>query len=177
MENIYSELNASIFRFIVAAYDNNDFRALQQMGLNDTHVKRVIDMPMMQFERLKSRPWSIAQISFDPRRLDVILDDADHEHNLDEIKNTMIRMQASAAMLQALTGMDIAEYRKRRDRLGLDKAQQGRPAALSPDESIRLAEAWSRHHEAENPLFRYYRVGVDTGIPLNKVWAYMCQEN
>ncbi|MBT4195062.1 MAG: hypothetical protein HOE12_12090 [Gammaproteobacteria bacterium] len=64
MENIYSELNTSIVRFIIAAYEANDFRALKQLGLSDKQVKRVIDMPMKQFQRFNAMRTPIATVEF-----------------------------------------------------------------------------------------------------------------
>jgi len=85
----------------------------------------------------------------------------------------MIQMDASAAMLEALTGMDIMEYRSRRTRLGLDKATQGRPASLNSDESIVLSQSWTKFNDEQDDMMRYFKVGLDTRLPLNKVWAYM----
>ncbi|MBC8209465.1 MAG: DUF2857 family protein [Gammaproteobacteria bacterium] len=173
MENIYSELNTCIVRFIIAAYEANDFRALKQLGLSDKQVKRVIEMPMKQFQRFNAMRTPIAAVEFNPRHFDLCVDYIIKESGADEIKDQMIQMDASAAMLEALTGMDIMEYRSRRTRLGLDKATQGRPASLTSDESITLSQSWMKFNDEQDVTMRYFKVGLDTRLPLNKVWAYM----
>jgi len=171
MENIYSELNTSIVRFIIAAYEANDFRALKQLGLSDKQVKRVIDMPMKQFQRFNAMRTPIATVEFNPRHFDLCVDYIVKESGADEIKDQMIQMEASAAMLESLTGMNIMDYRSRRIRLGMDKASQGRPACLSIDESNLLSDSWNKFNDEQDDMMRYFKVGLDTRLPLNKVWA------
>jgi len=173
MENIYSELNTSIVRFIIAAYEANDFRALKQLGLSGKQVKRIIDMPMKQFQRFNAMRTPIATVEFNPRHFDLCVDYIIKESGEDEIKDQMIKMDASAAMLETLTGMNIMDYRSRRTRLGMDKASQGRPASLTIDESNILSQSWLKFNDEQDDMMRYFKVGLDTRLPLNKVWAYM----
>lgn len=173
MENIYSELNYSIVNFIGAANSAHDFRALKQLGLSDDQINRLSKMPFEQLQRFKAMRTPIAEVTINPRHFDLCMDYIISEATIDDIKNQMIKMDASAAMLTELAGMDITEYRSRRTHLGLDKATQGRPASLSSDESIILSQAWSKFQIETDNMMRYFRVGVDTGLPLNKVWAFM----
>jgi len=173
MENIYSELNYSIINFIGAARSANDFRALKQLGVSDKQIDRLSKMPFDQLQRFKSMRTPIAQVSIDPRHFDLCMDYIVTEATVDDIKNQMIVMDASAAMLAELTGMDPSEYRTRRQRLGLEKASQGRPASLNEHESIIVGQSWSKFSDEPDLLKRYFNVGIDTQIALNRVWAFM----
>ena len=173
MENIYSELNYSIINFIAAARQANDFRALKQLGLDNQLIERLSKMSFDQMQRFKSLRTPIAKVTVDPRHFELCMDYIVTESTADDIKNQMILMNASAAMLADLAGMDITEFRTRRKRLGLEKASQGRPVSLTADESIILSQAWSKYDDEKNELMRYFKVGVDTKLPLNSVWAFM----
>ncbi len=172
MNNIYSDLNVQIISFIGAAICTNDFSALKQWGLDENSIQRCGQLSLNQLQRLKSLRTPIADISVDQRRFSLTLDYLIEEDKSDNIKNKMINMQASAAMLNRLIGMDITEYRSRRTALGLDKASQGRPGALNDDETIIISQAWQKYHD-DADFIRYYKVGMETHIPLNKVWAFM----
>lgn len=173
MDNIYSHINDSILQFIGTAYEKNDYRILKQLGLNDDQIQRLNQMPLKQIRRFKALQTPLGKITIDPRHFDHCMNYVEKESDSDELKDLMIKMDASAAMLEALTGMDILEYRTRRIRLGLDKATQGRPASLTPDESIMVSQAWLKHEDLDDELLRYYNVGLETNIPLNKIWAFI----
>lgn len=173
MENIYSHINDSILKFIGTAYEKNDYRILKQLGLNDEQIQRLNKMPMNQIQRFRSLQAPLGKITIDPRHFDHCMNYVEKESNTDELKDQMINMGASAAMLDSLTGMDIIDYRARRIRLGLDKASQGRPASLNAEESIIVSQAWVKHENTKDELTHYYEVGLDTNIALNKIWAYM----
>ena len=128
---------------------------------------------MKQFQRFNAMRTPIATVEFNPRHFDLCVDYIIKESGADEIKDQMIQMEASAAMLEALTGMNIMDYRSRRTRLGMDKASQGRPASLTIDESNSLSQSWLKFNDEQDDMMRYFKVGLDTRLPLNKVWAYL----
>lgn len=173
MSNIYSDLNYHIMSFIGAAICAHDLPALHQLGLDDESIHRCSQLSLNQLQRLKSIQAPLARIEVDPRRFDLTLDYLDNEEKTSSIKDRMIKMQASAAMLGTLMGMDIIEYRSRRKKLGLDRASQGRPRTLTDDEVMLVSQAWSRYNDEKDLLMRYYKVGIETSLPLKQIWAFM----
>jgi hypothetical protein len=171
--NIYSELNGCLIRFIVTAHQTNNFRALHDFGLTNGQVERVASMSLVQVQQFNRLQVPIAKVLFDNRHFEACIDIFEKESSTDTIKDQMIKMDASAAMLDALAGMDIQDYRARRRRLGLDKPCQGRPSFLNSKEIPIVNKSWLKNSSEEDELLRYHKVGADTGLPLNKIWAYM----
>ena len=171
--NIYSDLNTTLVRFILSAYHANDFRALDDLGVSKDQINRLVQMPAIQMQKFSGLRTPLANIKFCQRRFDIFIDTIDKEATRDDIINQMIKLDASAAMLDTMAGLDITEFRARRIKLGMDKASQGRPASLLPDESIILDDAWLKHKVEPDELIRYLKVGLETNLPLNRVWAYI----
>jgi len=173
MKNVYAEFNYSLLNFISSAVSNHDYITLQKMGLDRARAQRLCDMPLSQLQQFKRMTLPLADISIDPKHFDLCLDYICTEAEHNEIKNKMIEMDASAAMLNELAGMDISEYRSRRVHLGLDRAQQGRPASLSADECVMVSRVWKKYENEKDLLLRYFHVGVETRLPLNRIWVFM----
>ncbi len=176
--NLFGGVNAEIIRLVVDAYDQSDSRVLDLLGLNKTQIIKLRNLTMGQISQVMRQRTPIANITFDSRRFDLLVRHIEMESSRDGILDGLIVMHASAAMLYELAGMDSKSYRARRAKLGLVKATQGRPASLSSDESITLQRSWSRYrHFEDDPLKRYHSVGMDTSIPLNRVWSFMQLES
>jgi hypothetical protein len=94
------------------------------------------------------------------------------ERRKDTLIDQCIQLDASQVMLKTLTGMDSAEYRERRQSLGMPKASPGRPTVLSEQESTQVHNAWHRH-QAHEELFRYYLVAMDTELSLARIWHHL----
>jgi hypothetical protein len=172
-ENLFGDLNNTLIQLIVTAHKSNNFRALESLGLTHEQVDRVARMSIYQIQQFNQLRSAIADISFDSRRFDICINYIQNESDIDTVKDHMIQMDASSAMLLELAGMDIQEYRGRRRRMSLDKPFQGRPGLLNPDEAKRVNTSWLGHRDETNELLHYHKVGVDTGLPLNKIWAHM----
>lgn len=173
MKDIYGDFNYSLLNFISAAVSKHDYVTLEKLGLDRDRVQRLCNMPLGQLQRFKRMRLPIADIHIDPHHFDLCLDYICSESERDDVKNRMIEMGASAVMLSELAGMDITEYRKRRQNLDMDRAQQGRPASLTAEECVIVGRVWKKHENVKDPLLRYFNVGVETQIPLNKIWVFM----
>lgn len=172
MENIYSDLNSSIIRFLAQAYSEGNHGLLRKMGISEGQIQRMMDLPYSHIQRLHRLHSPIAEINFS-NRLDLWLDHVSKEVSRDQMIDRMIQMGASASMLDALACIPVAEFRQRRKRLGLGSGKQGRPTALDSTEMLRVNEVYKEHQDESDELTRYYLIGLDTKIELNRVWAYM----
>ena len=168
-----SEFNAFIIRFVISAFNEKNVIALQEIGLTPKQLQRLRSMTLDDLERLSNFRTTIANISFDARRLDLMIDHVEREGERDSIINQMIEMGASQAMLEDLAGIDHSDYRNRRRVLGLPKASAGRPAAISEDQALQVYQSWRKHIDEPDNLKRYYFLGLETGIPLAQIWTHM----
>ncbi|MGD8594568.1 MAG: STY4526/YPO1902 family pathogenicity island replication protein [Gammaproteobacteria bacterium] len=168
-----SEFNAFIIRFVISAFNEKNHAALQEIGLTPKQLQRLRNMTLDDLGRLSSFRTTVANISFDARRLDLMIDHVESEGARDSIVDQMIQMGASQAMLEDLAGIDHSEYRNRRRVLGLPKASAGRPAAISEDQALQVYQSWRKHADELDDLKRYYFLGLETGIPLSQIWTHM----
>ncbi len=168
------ELNHVITRFIIDLYHNGDFDALEQFGISKSTAKELSGLSISNHHRLTKCQQLLGNVFVDEKRLKRLMQYIIHNENKDSFINQLIKMQASQSMLERLAGVDHHDFRQRRNLLDLPKAAAGRPAVLSDKEAIGLAEAWQRHADKEHDLLqRYFYVGMDTGIPLSRLWNHM----
>ncbi len=64
MDNIYSDLNTTLVRFIVSAYHANDFRALDDLGVSKDQINRLVQMPAIQMQKFSGLRTPLANIKF-----------------------------------------------------------------------------------------------------------------
>lgn len=168
------DLNNVITRFIIDLYHNGFFDALEQLGVSKSTAKELSELSISNHHRLTKCKQLLGNVFIDENRLKRLMRYIIHNETKDSFINQLIKMQASQSMLERLAGIDHHDFRQRRSLLDLPKAAAGRPAVLNDKEAIGLAKAWQRHADKENDLLqRYFYVGLDTGIPLSKVWNHM----
>lgn len=172
--SLLAELNHVITRFIIDLYHNGDFDALEQFGISKSTAKELSGLSINNHHRLTKCQQLLCNVFIDERRLKRLMQYIIHNETKDSFIDELIMMQASQPMLERLAGVDHHDFRQRRNLLDLPKAAAGRPAVLTDKEAIRVAESWQRHADKEHDLLqRYFYVGMDTGIPLSRLWNHM----
>lgn len=179
MESSFStSVNAFFIREATKLYNNRDFDRLREMGLSPKTAKVIADLPIRITERLacfRAAACSLKVVSED--HILMLIQHVQHEDRRDILTDQLIQMNASQAMLADLLGMDANDYRNRRRALGLPKACAGRPTALTEEESVRTHSALHRHCDEKDILIKFYKVGMETGIPLARIWQHMQTQN
>lgn len=170
--NLNTELNTFIINYITLLYHARDFASLLSMGLSRETAGRVANMSQIDTLRLSSFPGKIANFRITERHLDMMIRHIQQEGKRELLIDQVIQLDASLAMLKALTGMEGNEYRERRQALGMPKASPGRPTVLTEQESTEVHNAWRKHQEHEE-LYRYYLVAIDTALSLSRIWLHM----
>lgn len=172
--SILIEFNHVITRFILDLYHSGEDDALVQLGVSKSTAKELSELSLSSHQRLAKCQQLLGNVAIDEKKLKRLIQYVLHNDNKDNFINKLITMEASQSMLERLAGVEPHEFRQRRNLLDLPKAASGRPALLSDKEAINLTEAWQRHAEHKDDLLlRYYYVGIDTGIPLSRLWNHM----
>lgn len=175
MESSYgTSANAFLLREATKHYNNRDFDRLREMGLSPKTAKVIADLPIRIAERFacfRAEACSLKVVS--DNYILMLIQHVQHEDRRDILTDQLIQMGASQAMLAELLGLDANDYRNRRRALGLPKACAGRPAALTEEESVRTHSALHRHRDEKDMLIKFYKVGMETGIPLARIWQHM----
>lgn len=171
--NLVSELNHIIFRYIINLYREDTYTAINQTTLSSDVIENIKSLKMEDFERLSSFKTPIADISFSEKRIQHLLTHIKHESARDDLIDRMIKMDASQAMLEALCGIDHKTFRHRRNQLGMSPASAGRPSALTENQSILVNDLFKKYKEENDVFIRYYKVGLESGFPLSQIWQYM----
>lgn len=170
--NLNTELNTFVINYITRLYLFRDFDSLITLGLSRKTAERIANMSQIDTLRLSGFPSRIANFQVTERHLDLMIQHVQQEGKKDLLIDQMIELDASQVMLKVLTGMESAEYRERRQALGLPKASPGRPAILDGSESNSVHNTWHMHQGHEE-LYRYYLVAMDTNISLSRIWHHM----
>jgi hypothetical protein len=170
--SVNSDFNTFIINYITRLYRARDFVSLLSLGLSREAAERVANMSQIDTLRLSDFPGMLAHIQIREPHLEMMIRHVQQEGQKDQLIDECIQLDASQAMLKALTGMDSVEYRERRQALGLPKASPGRPIALNEQESTNVHNAWQKHQEHEE-LYRYYLVAWDTDLSLARIWHHM----
>ncbi|MEW8139471.1 MAG: STY4526/YPO1902 family pathogenicity island replication protein [Candidatus Thiodiazotropha endolucinida] len=168
------ELNAFVINYVTRLYHLRDYETLLSIGLTRQTAERIANMSQIDTLRLEGFPAKIAKVQITERHLDLMIQHVQQEDKKDLLIDQLIELEASHAMLKELTDMDSAEYRERRNALGLPKATPGRPPVLDEQQSTDVHRAWHRYEKYEdNELMRYYMVAMETRIPLCRIWHHM----
>ncbi len=175
--NLNTALNAFVINYITRLYQNRDFESLRTIGLSRETARRVANLSLRDSARLGNFRAQIAAIEVTEKHLDMMITHVQHEGAKDEIIDQLIQLGASQVMLWELTGIDHAEYRDRRQALGLPKALAGRPSVLTEEESTAVHNAWHKYAEETDVILRYYYIGLDTQILLSRVWHHLQTPN
>lgn len=170
--NLNTEFNALVISYVTRLYHSRDFESLLSLGLTRKTAECIANMSQIDTLRLCGFPSRIANIRITERHLDLMIRHVQQEGKKDLLFDQLIQLDASHAMLKALTGMDSTEYRERRHALGMPKALPGRPTVLNEQESTEVHNAWHRHKGHEEP-YRYYLVAMDTRLSLSRIWHHM----
>jgi hypothetical protein len=173
-----AEFNDAIVRFILGLDLDGRHECLKQMGVDQELLELIRQMPTEACHRLRRFPSPVADVALNANRLRWALEYADKEASRDRRIDALIRMGASQPMMEEFA-VTREDYRLRRKRLGLD-SRQGRPPALTDAQITQITRVFRASREVEvidDPMELYYRIGVETGIPLGPVWGYLHEQD
>jgi hypothetical protein len=172
LNNLNNEFNTFIINHITRLYRIRDFNSLLSIGLSRSAAERVANMAQIDTLRLSEFPGQLAHVQIREPHLEMMIQHVQQERQKDTLIDQCIALDASQVMLKTLTGMGSAEYRERRQALGLPKASPGRPSALNEQESAQVYNSWHRHQGHEE-LLCYWHVAIDTDLSLARIWHHM----
>lgn len=170
-EKALAELNGAFIEFIVETYTEGRSEVLMTLGVKQNDIELLRNITVETKQRMRTFPSPIVDISLNSSRLAMMVEYAAKETSNDQKIDELVRMGASQPMLEEIAAVSREEFRERRKRIGID-ARIGRPQSLT-DREMGLVNDSISVHQGNDLVEMYYRVGLETGLPLSQIWAYV----
>lgn len=171
MSDYDTNVTKVVLHSVVEAIASGSLSQLSVRGIDDKVARELSDLSAIQFAELVRSATRAVRIEINEDQLRCALTHVQSESRKREIKDELLRLDASLPAMRELFGWSNYKYAARRQSLGI-KTVGGRPRIPTRDEEDQILHAWNKH--AELPLVeRLLSTATATNISVAVIWPYL----